>query len=137
MKNNTFKIIITIGITITSISVGYYFLFFLPKSQRNSLMLKNQVECQKVGTALFAESIKKTTMISRVPVEPVFKFSSKINTCIQIGGWTYDTYSYYFLLNVYSNEILADYTYNMGAADATNPEARLNFKKIERELMAK
>ena len=120
MKNNSLKTMITIGIVVVSLSIGYYFVFFLPKIQRNELILKKQIECQKDGTILYEKEKKRVEIGEDIMFSPSFKFSSKLNTCLYKGGFIQGNLINWYILDVYSNKPLAGYTIINGKEEGRN-----------------
>lgn len=147
MKNITFQIGIISSLIIITLGVLYYFTFFLPHFQNEELERKTaqvnldrQIECQKNGMNL---NNREMAGIEGALV-PVFKFSSKLNTCLYKGGSTrFDadngpSFSG-FIKDVYSNKEIVSYvsfTKNGKTEDLVvgGLVSRAEFERQEKEL---
>jgi hypothetical protein len=122
-------------------SLGYYFGFFLPNQNLATEKLNRQIECQKMGTALYDKEFSETEGV----LNPTFKFSSKHKTCLYKGGWvnkdaeTGNIFLHEFIKDVYLNKNIVIYmqvTDDIGTKDLVvdGMVSRGNFKTQEKEL---
>ena len=85
MKENWFKLITFLGILLACISVGYYFIIYLPKTNSEQKRLENQIKCQQEGNEQYERDKQDTegnTLFSVFYSNPEFKFNEEMNTCL-------------------------------------------------------
>lgn len=90
------KIILSLGIIISTLSVGYYFVVYLPKvndlkmaEAKKQLVMENQQKCRDAGQKAYSADVKMYG--DNKLNEPQFTYNSELNTCLYGGGHN-DTY---------------------------------------------
>lgn len=88
LKDNWFEIIIAIAILIVAASVGYYFLFYLPRKNNDDRMFTKETDCQKYAQAIIkgindANTVNTTNGLNVVDTSfDLIFYSPKQNTCL-------------------------------------------------------
>jgi len=149
LKDNWFKIVITVAILIVAVALGYYFAIYLPKEKAEKEYLNNQIKCQQEGVKLYekeklegekyADSISSLERILGYFIYgEEFKFNKKLNTCLYKGERYYGitvNFRRYFIKDVYTNrEILvweSSRTLDGDWENGTSNEAEWNKKYNE------
>lgn len=92
LKENLFKLAIVLAILVGSISLAYYFVFYLPeineiKAAAASVKqeMEHQQKCREVGQKAYEEDKKLNGENLR---EPQFSYNAELNTCLYGGGYT-------------------------------------------------
>jgi hypothetical protein len=90
LKNKLIKFSIISGALIISISVAYFFIFFLPNHLEKKKDFENDLKCQEAGWKLNKHYEKFYADTGATSSRPIFKFSKTLNTCLYEGGLTYE-----------------------------------------------
>lgn len=122
LKDNWFKIIIAVMAITVGLSIGYYFIFYLPNGNKNQVEEKadqeyvdNQIKCQKAGNEQYKKDVENNEKY-RNPNQQVysqsseFKFNKELNTCL----YKVETITVLngvdgkgkYILDVYSNKLI-------------------------------
>jgi hypothetical protein len=92
MRQNWFKIIIAVDVFIIALSIGYYFIFFVPqnekikeKQQAQEKYLEQQEKCKEAGLKAY----KEDTLLYGVNnmIEPSYAYNKNLNVCLYSGGY--------------------------------------------------
>ena len=87
MENKLIKFSIITGALIISLSVAYFFIFFLPNHLEKKEDFENNLKCQEAGWKLYKDRGKEIDQYShKLLSPPLFKFSKSLNTCLY--EWT-------------------------------------------------
>ena len=87
MENKLIKFSIITGALIISLSVAYFFIFFLPNHLEKKEDFENNLKCQEAGWKLYKDREKEIDQsnkyFERIYLSlPLFKFSKSLNTCL-------------------------------------------------------
>ena len=87
INQNWMKIIISICLILVCVSIGYYFVFYLPKIKQEQIDLENQIKCQQLGNEQYKEDYEKIIAhegknILVLYSNPIFKFNKEMRTCL-------------------------------------------------------
>ncbi len=84
--NKLIKISIIVFISITSFSIGYYFIFYLPKINEVNFLSSEQEKCRNVGELAYKADLKQYNVTSLD--DPQYGYSKNLNTCIYSSGYS-------------------------------------------------
>lgn len=131
IKNNWFKLVITIGIILICLSVNYYFVVYLPNRDNIKQDLNNQIKCQEAGNKLYQSQIKEAEGSGNYAF-PEFKFNKELKTClyknIYLGG---DNYMSNFIIDVYTNKYIINWDREIGGKDILGSKEEWELKVAE------
>ena len=103
IKDNWFKLIISVGIILVCITIGYYFMIYLPKERAIKEDLANQIKCQQDGTELYKSQLKEQRQ-DTILGNPEFKFNNKLKTCLYKNIIVSSNIINNFIIDVYTNK---------------------------------
>jgi len=108
IKQNWFKIIISLGVILVCVAIGYYFMIYFPKEKATKEELANQIKCQQDGTELYKLQLKEQGQDGSFG-NPEFKFNKNLKTClyknIYVSGVSIDN----FITDVYTNKNIVEW----------------------------
>ncbi len=87
LKQNWLKLYISLSLLVVLAFAIFLFIFYIPKQKAISA-LKNQKQCYSVGEKAFKADIN--TYGNNIILEPEYKFSEKLNTCLYSGGYSFE-----------------------------------------------
>ena len=104
------------GIIIIAISIGYYFLWYMPKQNKNEHsekmqqeMLVNQQKCQQVASSIYEKDAKEMKSLGAVLLNPEYKYDDTSGMCLYLGGILDRGQIHRFIIDVYTNKTIAEY----------------------------
>lgn len=110
LKENWFKILISLMILFIGGSVFYYHIFYLPKINKQKILEQKIADCQQLGFKLYEADSKKDKELERFSfADPEFKYNDSLNKCFYKGGHQNNDTIYVFIKDVYTNEVVASY----------------------------
>ena len=111
--NNLLQKSIVIAILIIAVSVGYYFVIFLPNERKESArqsetqaFIENERKCQEAGRALHKIDAGDS---GSAQSEAKFKFDKESNRCLYKGGFIQKDQIHEYIKNVYTNGTVTEY----------------------------
>jgi len=102
-----------------------------PQSSRELLELK--LKCAEVGHLYDSDFERELRASGQFHLRARFAYNAKLNTCIYRGGSLTKAGSSYFILDLATNEDLANYT-TIGSDDSANLSNQVMFERREKEL---
>ncbi len=116
MNNDLQKAVIT-ALTIFSLSVGYYFVWHLPKQEKREVAeqerkeeIANMQKCEQIGSERYKEDNKGS---GGYLMSPEYKFDKETNRCLYKGGIiSSDGYVTKYIYDLYTNKEIVSYTAN-------------------------
>jgi hypothetical protein len=96
-------------------------------------LLDLKLKCAELGRRFDTDLAHDLRGNGSVPLASRFAYNAKLNTCIYRGGSKSKSFSYYFIVDLATNEELASYTTDPSDADASRAEQR-KFDHRELEL---
>jgi len=95
IKNNWFKLIISIAFLIIALSAGYYFVIFMPEKtkitvqqQAQEKYLVQQEKCKEAGLKAFQQD--SLIYDANNMLEPSYTYNENLNLCLYSGGYRDD-----------------------------------------------
>ncbi|MBS3904203.1 MAG: hypothetical protein KGZ39_02630 [Simkania sp.] len=79
------KSLIPASVFIIAISVGYYFVFYLPKISQEKSELTMREKCREVGEQAYKADLKQYNVSSLN--SPQYGYNKKLRTCIYASGY--------------------------------------------------
>jgi len=123
---NSIKIII---FSLVGVVIAYYYVIFLPQENH-----RLTVECRSLGEK--TEKEINPPNYSHLAMNPEYYYNPKLKKCFYCGGYTADGMTAQFIINAYTNEVIASLVENL-KIDLSNQEVlekRTDFYNKKKEL---
>ncbi len=116
MNNDLQKTVIT-ALTIFSLSIGYYFVWYLPKQEKREIAeqerkeeIANVQKCEQIGSERYEKENKES---GGYLMSPEYKFDKEKNRCLYKGGVIgSEGYVTKYIYDLYTNKEISSYTLN-------------------------
>lgn len=126
---------ISICLLVITLSIGYYFLVYLPQNNEEKRegakaqqSLENNIKCRDLGMKAYYEELKEFDEMNENPlmstwyvIEPEFRFNESLNTCLYKGG-NKTIYEKLFVKDLYTNSEIATWTHSSGQTKGGSKE---------------
>ena len=105
---------ISVTVIIVSLSLPYFFAYFLPQYLKEKEVFKRTMECRKLVEEQFEKDKAEAAGLPLtagpvIPLEYQAHYNSKLNKCICYEECNWGTIRRYFLYDLYSNVQLAQF----------------------------
>jgi hypothetical protein len=129
--------IIALTVVTVGIAAAHYFLYYLPRAEREKEIHRRMVECREMCAKLDAEIHPAGAKAEGAVASPFeFHYNAKLNKCFYCGRSTVvsgDRMDQMItIVDVYSNKELANYVMNLKSHFETENDRK--FKKLKAEL---
>jgi hypothetical protein len=116
MNNDLQKAVIT-ALMIFSISVGYYFVWHLPRQEKREIAeqerkeeIANMQKCEQIASERSKQETKDFSDGNGSAFNPQYKFDKETNRCLYMSGYlTGEVFSQY-IIDLYTNQQIVGYT---------------------------
>jgi hypothetical protein len=113
------KKLMVASVLVASLTVSYFFAFFLPQYFKEKEVSKKTTACRKLAEDRFEKNKKEVADIplavgSIIPWAYQVHYNSKLNECIYYEECHEGANFYYYLYDLYSNRLLNSYSSGPG-----------------------
>ncbi|MES2023635.1 MAG: hypothetical protein V4439_03045 [Patescibacteria group bacterium] len=113
-KINFASLLVCISLIIIALAVGYYFVSYLPKKDREVSLSQNIVKCQELGIKKYASESEKNNTKSFesmfIASKPQYRYDEGLKACLYLGGFSTLEINSYFVVDLYTNKEIISYT---------------------------
>lgn len=107
---------ISYAVIIVALSIAFYLLWYIPKQNKieytekiQKELLANQQKCQQVASDRYEKDAKDVDFPT---LNPEYKYDSETGSCFYLGGFILSAGIQKFIIDVYTNKTIAEFTVN-------------------------
>lgn len=136
--NNDLQKAIIIALSVISLSVGYYFVYHLPRQEKREVIqqeqkdtLANMQRCEQMASERSMQETKDWDEGDGSAFNPEYKFDTETNRCLYMSGYlTGNGIFSQYIIDLYTNKQIAGYTKSATYTDGNE----FDFKTKKSEL---